>query len=121
MAIGPVTRVAAVSGAGPVSRPSAPQVRMDLPSSIAVEPTAPADAGGGAGRHPRRPADLTAFVERHLTIDPQTRLVVSQIFDQDTGELLSQVPDQALLRLKAYARKMVAALDARTGRLQRIA
>ena len=120
MAIGPVTRVAAVSGAGSVSRPSAPPIRTDLPPCVAVQQAAPADAGGGAGRDRGRVADLSAFVERHLTIDPLTRLVVSQSFDPDSGDLLSQVPDQALLRLKAYAREMVAALDAKKGRLQRI-
>jgi flagellar protein FlaG len=49
---------------------------------------------------------LRDFIKRKVTIDPKTREVVYQSIDQRTGEVVRQVPDEALMRLRAYARAL---------------
>lgn len=49
---------------------------------------------------------LREVIERNTVIDPKTREVVYQTLDRDTGEVVRQVPDETLLRLRAFAREM---------------
>lgn len=55
-----------------------------------------------------RTADRTVDegFERKLIIDPQTRVVVLQKKDRVTGETISQLPDEVMLKLRAYAREL---------------
>jgi uncharacterized FlaG/YvyC family protein len=45
-------------------------------------------------------------IERKLIIDPQTRAIVLQKKDPQTGETISQLPDETLLKLRAYSREL---------------
>jgi len=45
-------------------------------------------------------------VERKLVIDQKTRTLVLQKKDRDTGETVSQLPDETLLKLRAYSREL---------------
>ena len=45
-------------------------------------------------------------IERKLVIDPQTRAIVLQKKDLQTGETISQLPDETLLKLRAYSREL---------------
>lgn len=45
-------------------------------------------------------------IERKLIIDPQTRAIVLQKKDPETGETISQLPDETLLKLRAYSREL---------------
>jgi len=56
------------------------------------------------GRAANRTVDET--VERKLVIDPQTRTLVLQKKDRETGETISQLPDELLLKLRAYSREL---------------
>ncbi len=56
------------------------------------------------GRTAEKAIDDT--VERKLVIDPLTRAVVLQKKDRDTGETISQLPDETLLKLRAYSREL---------------
>ena len=56
------------------------------------------------GRAANRTVDET--VERKLVIDPETRSIVLQKKDRATGETISQLPDEALLRLRRYSREL---------------
>jgi hypothetical protein len=44
---------------------------------------------------------------RQVIIDPQSREVIYRVIDVRTGQVNHQVPDEALLRLKAYVRAEV--------------
>lgn len=114
MEIGPVTTtrppqrdprpVGTVAPAGaPVGTATAP--------SRAVRPVARA---AGADRPRDAVRALPESVQRQGEIDGAT--VISRVFDGATGDLLSQVPDRALLRLKVYAREDAARLDAEAAR-----
>ncbi|MGO4174459.1 hypothetical protein [Bosea sp. TAF32] len=56
------------------------------------------------GRTANRTVDET--VERKLVIDPKTRAIVLQKKDRETGETISQLPDEVLLKLRAYSREL---------------
>lgn len=49
---------------------------------------------------------LNDVIERRTIIDPQTRAVVTQKRNTETGETVSQLPDEALLKLRAYSRAL---------------
>ena len=120
MDIGPVTRIEPRSDSSGMPRASVGQpatAATELPASQSV--TSAADAAK-TGDH--RGQENAGSRERHVSIDAATRSVVSQVVDRQSGDILSQVPDQALLRLKAYAREVVAELDSRKAkRVERIA
>jgi flagellar protein FlaG len=102
-------------------------VRTDLPPEAAVQQLAEADAvrfepSDGAQARAKVDAALRTMIERHIEIDPKTREVVYQIVDSESGEVIRQTPDQALLRLRAYAREMLEQIEAaRTTNVERLA
>jgi uncharacterized FlaG/YvyC family protein len=51
-------------------------------------------------------AALREVVERHVVVDPRTRALVFQTVSKETGEVVRQFPDEAMLRFKAYVREM---------------
>lgn len=55
----------------------------------------------------QRERDLRDVIERRLVIDPRTRTVVLQKKNKATGETISQLPDEMLLRLRIYSRELV--------------
>lgn len=125
MDFGNAPRIAAATSAPPIARADvlaqAGGVAVDLPPEKTVQ-SAPAGAAVNVevraeARDARNRADdergtLTADepvedpIERKLIIDPQTRAVVFQKRDQQTGETISQLPDETLLKLRAYTREL---------------
>ena len=132
MDFGNAPRLAAVIGPPPVSRADvtaqAGSVAVDLPpektvqsasagSAVNVEVRAQTrDAQSRANGERRASAEDRAdraangaadeSVERKLVIDPQTRAIVLQKKDMQTGETISQLPDETLLKLRAYSREL---------------
>lgn len=132
MDFGNAPRLAAATAAPPVTRSDvtaqAGSVAVDLPpektvqsasagAAVNVEVRAEArDAQSRAdgerraranaqnNREAARTTDET--VERKLVIDPQTRAIVLQKKDLQTGETISQLPDETMLKLRAYAREL---------------
>jgi hypothetical protein len=86
-------------------------VRTELPPEAAVRP---ADAAEAVRFEPARDlaqraaldAALQDMIRRNIEIDPRTREVVEQVVDQSTGRVVRQTPEEALLRLRAYAREL---------------
>lgn len=56
------------------------------------------------GRNSNRTLDET--VERKLVVDPRTRSVIMQKKDKDTGETMSQLPDETLIKMRLYTRQL---------------
>lgn len=91
-------------------------VRTELPPEDTVQQVAEAEtvrfeANDGARERAALDAALRETIRRRLTIEPKTREVVYQTIDSESGEVIRQVPDQALLRLRVYAREMRAAVE----------
>ncbi len=43
-------------------------------------------------------------VSRELVVDPEMREVIYRVVDVNSGQVVRQVPDEAILRLRAYTR-----------------
>lgn len=78
--------------------------QTDLPPTQTVTPTQnttptsndiPQFAGAGSS-----PSDYDV---RSVTIDPETREVIYRVLDSRTNQVISQIPDQTLLRNRAYS------------------
>lgn len=132
MDFGNAPRLAAVIGAPPVARADvtaqAGSVAVDLPPEKTVQSASAGSAVNVEVRAETRDAQSRAdgerrartnaqnnreaarttddTVERKLIIDPQTRAVVLQKKDPHTGETISQLPDETMLKLRAYSREL---------------
>lgn len=113
MDIAPVHRTTPISDIAPLGRGSiqaaARPVPTDLPPSDTVQQgTSGFAAGAGDRRLPSE--DQSPVVERNLSIDPDTQQIVYQAIN-NRGEIVLQLPDQAALRQRAYAREAEAAAE----------
>lgn len=80
--------------------PAAAVTAVRQPESVQLDLSPPSHAAAALD------ASIRGFIEQHLTVDPKTREVVYQAKDARTGEVVRQVPDEAILRLRAYVREM---------------
>lgn len=55
----------------------------------------------------QRRQDLRDVIDRRLEIDPKTRSIVLRKTDRDTGEVVEQLPDETLLKLRALSREII--------------
>jgi hypothetical protein len=60
----------------------------------------------GQQRERQAEQDLDAAVERRIVIEPRTRAIVMQQRDRETGETISQLPDETMLKLRIYSREL---------------
>jgi len=49
---------------------------------------------------------LDETVERKLVVDPRTRSVILQKKNRETGETVSQLPDETLIKMRLYTRQL---------------
>jgi hypothetical protein len=75
---------------------------------VAAKAVAPVENTAPARNEPRPTQANTDTTTRFAFIDPQTNEVVYRILDARTRQVLHQVPDQAMLRMQAYARAQTA-------------
>jgi flagellar protein FlaG len=117
MDTGSIARISAAGAPSTAPRPdvvySARGVATELPADVAVQQTGPTEAvhfdPSRAGPGAALDATLFEFIKRNIEIDPRTRDVVFQVVDRDTGRVIRQTPDEAILRLRAYVRELRAA------------
>src|SRR5215212_3245517 len=96
-------RVDYLVAAGAVKTDLAPEAAVQQVESSPAVRFAPSE---GADFHASLEASLREVVERNVTIDPRTRELVFQTISKETGEVVRQIPDEAILRLRAYVREM---------------
>jgi flagellar protein FlaG len=115
MDLGSITKLAAP--APPLTPPRADALaaagatRTDLAPDAAVQQVGPAELvrfepSDGLPSRARLDAALRDAIDRNLVFDPKSREIVFQVVERETGEVLRQVPDEALLRLRTYVREM---------------
>lgn len=75
---------------------SSDSIATELPASKAVTPST-------ATTQARNDASTTTH---EVIIDPQTREVIYRVIDVQTRQVVRQVPDEALLRVRAYAQAL---------------
>jgi hypothetical protein len=86
----------ATQGYAPSIAASSDSTATDLPAAKAVTPST-------AITPPRNDAPTTTH---EVIIDPQTREVIYRVIDVSTRQVVRQVPDEALLRTRAYAQAL---------------
>jgi|SRR4029077_11530855 len=99
MAIKPVVSVVSAHAQPAVT--VAPAAPTELAAPKTVSPTVNPEP---ARNEPRQPEPVVLSTTHDAIIDPQTREIVYRVLDARTRQVLHQVPDQALLRMQAYAR-----------------
>ena len=84
-------------------RPEPAPVRQAVATDLAPAQSVTATADSNAPRN-----DAARLVQdtqvRKIILDAQSREVIYQVLDQSSGRVVRQVPDEALLRLRAYTR-----------------
>jgi uncharacterized FlaG/YvyC family protein len=87
-----------------VARPAPAPVVQAVQTDLSAAKTVTASNTSGATRNDvqRNPDDYQHVV----SIDPATREVIFRIIDVRSRQVIRQVPEQALLRMQAYARAL---------------
>jgi hypothetical protein len=110
LAIRPTATIAETVLVRPEPAPVRNAVATTLAASRSV--TATADSTRPTGHDPARNTQQQqqrqpqAQMTRELVIDPQTREVILKVVNARTGQVDHQVPDEALLRMRAYHRTL---------------
>jgi hypothetical protein len=102
LTIKPVAGVAATDYARPVAAAAASSIVTDLPENKTVAPTS--DTTSARNDAPRPDGTTADYITHSVTIDPQSREVIYRIIDSRTRQVIRQVPDEALLRNRAYSK-----------------
>lgn len=89
----PVASTAFVASPG-----SPPKINTDGPTPRDA-PERPQNEGGSGDSDPSR-------VSRKTMVDWSTNELVYRVIDNRSGQVVSQTPDEALLRLRAYAKQV---------------
>lgn len=55
----------------------------------------------------RRQQNLREVIDRRLEVDPKTRAIVLRKTNRETGEVVEQLPDETMLKLRAYSRAII--------------
>jgi flagellar protein FlaG len=85
-----------------IVRPEPAPVREAVATDLAPAQSVTAATGAEAPRHD--PASAADSQVRKIVLDAHSREVIYQVLDADSGRVVRQVPDEALLRLRAYVR-----------------
>ncbi len=91
-------------------------VRTELAPEASVQQAGAAQAvrfepSEDSSRRAALDAAVQDVIRRNITVDPRTRELVCQTVSKETGEVVRQVPVEAMLRLRAYVREMREAED----------
>jgi hypothetical protein len=95
-------RPVAIGAETAFARAATPELRAAVATTLSPSQsvTAAAETNGSAGYDPALSQNLT----REVILDPQTREVIFRVIDVRSGQVQRQVPDAALMRLRAYLR-----------------
>jgi flagellar protein FlaG len=86
-----------------IVRPEPAPVRDAVATDLAPAQSVTAATGADAPRHDSGRAAQDAHV-RKVILDAHSREVIFQVLDESSGRVIRQVPDEAMLRLRAYTR-----------------
>ena len=102
----PVTPVRAdhLVAAGAVKTELAPEAAVQ---QAGKSPAVEFAARDGAHFHASVETALRDVIDRNLLVDPRTRELVFQSVNKETGEVVRQLPDESILRLREYVGKMI--------------
>jgi uncharacterized FlaG/YvyC family protein len=108
LAIRPTMAVADTALVRPEPAPVRSAVATTLAPSRSVTATSNStrSTGHDAARNGHQQQKTQQQLTREIVFDSQTRAVIFRVIDEHTGQVDHQVPDAALLRLRAYNRTL---------------
>lgn len=101
MDTGLITRPTATANQ-PIVRPEPAPTREAVATDLAPAQSVTAASGSAAPRHDSTPAPDAQV--RKIVLDAHSREVIYQVLDAGSGRVVRQIPDEAMLRLRAYTR-----------------
>lgn len=102
LTIRPIANAAATEVVRAAPLAAADPVRTELAPSQSVS----AATASSAPRNDMPSIGNRTDVAREVIVDPAVREVIYRVVDVSSGRVVRQVPDEALLRLRAYARAL---------------
>ena len=92
------------SGATPtnIARPDPAPVRQAVATDLAAAQSVTAAANAEAARNDAQSAQESNV--HKIILDAHSREVIFQVVNEQSGRVVRQIPDEAMLRLRAYTR-----------------
>lgn len=87
-------------------RPEPAPVRDAVPTQLAPSQVVTAATNAASTRNDALNTAAQAVEAREIILDPASREVIYRVIDVRSGQVTRQVPDQALMRLRAYTRAL---------------
>jgi hypothetical protein len=87
-------------------RPEAAPVREAVATQLAAAHSVTAAADATPARNDPRRASFAPPQSRDVILDAQSREVIFRVVDVRSGRVVRQVPDEAIMRLRAYNRAL---------------
>jgi flagellar protein FlaG len=87
-------------------RPEAAPVREAVATQLAAAQSVTAAADTAASRNNTAHAKFAPSQSRDVILDAQSREVIFRVVDVRSGRVVRQVPDEAIMRLRAYNRAL---------------
>ena len=102
----PVNTIAPSTGAPPVADrvPTAPVAQAVATDLSPAKTVTAAETALAARNEPYSPSASSELFQRTVVLDPTTQDMIFRVVDVRTRQVVRQVPDEALLRMRAYAR-----------------
>src|ERR1044072_1761408 len=85
-----------------IARPDPAPVRQAVATDLAPAQSVTASSNAEAARHDAQSAQDSNV--RKIIIDAHSREVIFQVVNAESGRVVRQVPEEAMLRLRAYTR-----------------
>ena len=87
-----------------IARPDPAPVRQAVATDLAPAQSVTASTNTDAARHDAQSAQDSNV--RKIILDAHSREVIFQVLDASSGRVVRQIPDEAMLRLRAYTRAL---------------
>jgi uncharacterized FlaG/YvyC family protein len=130
MDVSGVTRPLPVAAPQPLAanvgaQPTAVKTILPTPATVTATDNSQAARFDGKRNNPNAALDeaVRQAIERHLVIDPETKSLVLKVTEEPSGKVVRQIPDEVILKLRAYVRELIAkrAPESDTPRVEKIA
>jgi len=104
----PVNTIAPSAGAPPVADrvPATPVAQAVATELSAAKTVTAAETVLAARNTPYNPSASSDLFQRSVILDPVTQDLIFRVVDVRSRQVVRQVPDEALLRMRAYARAL---------------
>src|ERR1043165_2549431 len=89
-----------------IARPDPAPVRQAVATDLAPAQSVTASTNADAARHDAKPAQDNDSNVRKIILDAHSREVIFQVVNAQSGRVVRQIPDEAMLRLRAYTRAL---------------